>query len=118
VYANSVVLTMQSSIVADNFTEFGQSDIDGPASVTGNHNLITSSTLPLPLDTITACPQLVGLADNGGVTLTHSLKHTSPAIDHGNGEQFPADDQRGPGFPRPIGAGGRYRRLRMARPEG
>jgi hypothetical protein len=106
-YANGVALTLQSSIVADNIIDSGEDDIAGlfGATVAGNHNLIISSSLTLPTDTITACPKLGGLADNGGATLTHALAHDSPAINHGNGEQFPALDQRGPGFPRPFGAG-------------
>jgi len=102
-------LTLKSSIVADNINYLTgtASDLGGllGTTVLGSYNLITSSTLLIPPDTIMTCPQLVGLADNGGVTRTHALKHTSPAINHGNGAQFPAIDQRGPGFPRPIGAG-------------
>lgn len=107
IYANAVALTLQSSIVADNITESGASDIDGlfGASVSGNHNLIVSSNVTLPADTITACPKLGALVDNGGPTLTHALAHDSPAVNHGNGEQFPDVDQRGLGFPRPIGPG-------------
>lgn len=107
IYASSVPLTLQSSIVADNITLNGASDIDGAngASVSGNSNLVVSSTLTLPTGTITQCPKLGGLVDNGGATLTHALAHDSPAINHGNGEQFPALDQRGAGFPRPFGAG-------------
>jgi len=107
IYASGAPLTLQSSIVADNTTDSGASDINGAngATVSGNHNLIVSSTLALPMDTIMACPKLGVLADNGGPTLTHALAHDSPAINHGNGEQFPPTDQRGPGYARPIGAG-------------
>jgi hypothetical protein len=56
--------------------------------VTAANNLVTSSTVNLPLDTITDCPKLDPLADNGGPTathtLTHKLRHDSPAIDQGN----------------------------------
>ena len=107
IYARAVALTLQSSIVADNITDSGESDIVGlyGASVSGNSNLIVSSTLTLPADTITACPKLGAFMDNGGPTFTHALAHDSPAINHGNGEQFPSVDQRGAGFPRPFGAG-------------
>ena len=107
IYGNAVTLTLQSSIVADNIIDSAESDIDGLFGVTisGNPNLIVASSLTLPADTIRACPKLGGLVDNGGATLTHALAHDSPAINHGNGEQFPALDQRGPGFPRPFGAG-------------
>ncbi len=107
IYARSVALTMQSSIVADNITLSGASDVDGlfGATVSGNSNLVVASTLTMPMDTITACPKLGALVDNGGPTSTHALAHDSPAINHGNGEQFPSFDQRGPGFPRMFGAG-------------
>ncbi len=100
-------LTLHSSIVADNTAIAGASDITGyvGTTVTGVNNLITSSTLTVPADTISACPKLGPLANNGGATFTHALAHDSPAINHGNGEQFPPTDQRGTGFPRPFGAG-------------
>ena len=47
-------------------------------------------------------PKLGALADNGGPTLTVALLPGSPAIDAGDTESAPADDQRG--FPRPAGA--------------
>ncbi len=100
-------LTLKSSIVADNVAASGASDIDGLSGTTiaGFNNLITSSTLTVPADTIATCPKLGPLADNGGPTFTHALAHDSPAINHGNGEQFPPNDQRGVGFARPFGAG-------------
>jgi hypothetical protein len=102
-------LTLQSSIIADNITVYNgaSDDLDGfPATITisSSNNLITSTTLTVPLDTITACPKLGPLADNGGSTLTHALAHDSPAINHANIAMFPPFDQRGAGYPRPFGA--------------
>ncbi len=44
------------------------------------------------------------LADNGGATRTHALLTGSPAIDEGENPSALAYDQRGPGFPRVLGA--------------
>jgi len=73
-------------------------------SIVGSHNLIASANVAPPPDTITACPHLGPLADNGGPTLTHALLHDSPAIDQGANFLGYATDQRGNGFPRPFGA--------------
>jgi len=40
-------------------------------------------------------PLLGPLADNGGLTLTHALGLGSPAIDAGNPDSYPSNDQRG-----------------------
>ncbi len=104
----SATTTLSSSIVADNIVQYpiqpsSPGDVNGfPATrvISGSHNLVTSSPLTLPPDTLTACPKLGPLADNGGSTKTHALLHNSPAIDHGNSEIFPPNDQRGSGFPR------------------
>lgn len=54
---------------------------------------------------INVAPDLEPLADNGGNGgLTHALKSDSPAREAGNaGNDVPAYDQRGPGFPRQKG---------------
>lgn len=79
-------LTLQSSIIANNTQLLGsESDLDAasidPASA---NNLIMSSTLATPADTIHADPHLLPLAANGGATLTHALRQDSPALDRGN----------------------------------
>jgi hypothetical protein len=77
---------------------------DSQTTVTGANNLLTGgSNMPLPADTITADPQLVPLADNGGPTMTHALPADSPAIDNGNNEAGLEFDQRGKGHPRVKG---------------
>lgn len=93
-------LTLYSSIVAGNFSrDYGPGDLAGSANAVvtapSSNNLIISSTLPLPGDTIRDCPQLQPLADNGGPTRTHALRHMSPALDAGSNPQDLTTDQRG-----------------------
>jgi hypothetical protein len=101
-------LTVFSSILAKNTCE-GQPSYD-LASETGlgsnGANIIMSSELSLPADTIRTDPMLKPLAYNGGIGRTHALKFGSPAIDAGYNDYIspPRWDQRGPGFPRPAGA--------------
>jgi hypothetical protein len=71
--------------------------------VTGADDLITSSTVTVPLGTSNKCPLLAPLADNGGATLTHALLINSPAIDAGNNTTNKAFDQRGTGYARVVG---------------
>lgn len=105
-YSQTAPLELQSSIIAGN-EETGSAQPDdvngtGATVVTGANNLITSSTIALPADTITDCPQLAPLASNGGTTRTHALRDTSPAIDVGNNVDGLTNDQRG--SPRVSGA--------------
>jgi hypothetical protein len=109
-YATGAPLTLESSIIANNIISStgAPSDLGGPPTgtpITGHNNLITSGiAVVFPLGTLTACPKLGPLADNGGLTLTHALLSTSPAIDTGNNSGGNFDDQRGTGYPRPFGA--------------
>ena len=57
----------------------------------------------LPPDTIQSCPELGPLSDNGGATMTHSLRSISPAIDMGSNETGALFDQRGTGYVRIFG---------------
>jgi hypothetical protein len=102
-------LRIESSIIANN-TCFGQpSDIDvdyhGSPTILGSHNIIGTSSVEVPPDTISADPRLGALADNGGATRTHALLSGSPAIDTGANASRLGYDQRGAGFPRETGAG-------------
>jgi hypothetical protein len=99
VYLAGSSVTITSSIVANNSSLNGPYDIGGSApvggSIGGAGNLIVSSAFPTPADTITDCPRLEPLSNNGGRTLTHALRPTSPAIDKGIvSPGFPVD-QRG-----------------------
>jgi hypothetical protein len=107
-YSHGAALTLQSSIIADNISDSTGQPLDltafGGATVSGANNLITSvSGLLAPPDTVTDCPNLGPLADNGGVTMTHALLRDGPAVGAGNNAAGLAFDQRGPGFPRTSG---------------
>jgi hypothetical protein len=98
---------LQSSIIANNTSGNNDDDanVDTSATVSGNNNLITHHTGPMPSGTITACPKLAPLDDNGGETQTHRLLAGSPAIGAGNNEEKGFSfDQRGSGFPRMHGS--------------
>jgi len=97
---SSPVIVFQSSIIALNDSYFAQNESDlttiGVATVLGANNLIQQSTgSTVPGDTITACPLLGPLRDNGGPTLTHALLSHSPGIDVGNNNLGAYQDQRG-----------------------
>lgn len=104
--------TIVSSIIAGNRLDDGTgllwfSDVGGTAgsSVGGDHNLLTFSLLAAPADTLYSLdPGLKPLADNGGVTETHALRLSSPAVDAGNNLTGVPFDQRGSGFVRVSGA--------------
>ena len=103
-------LDLQSSIVAANQAGDGAAfaaDIDADAALvtTGANNLVMAVGEPitLPADTLSADPQLLPLADNGGPTRTRALGAGSPAIDAGNNAADLEFDQRGAGFVRVSG---------------
>jgi hypothetical protein len=87
---------LNASIIAGNAGNGGADDFDLTAlgTITGSHNLIVASSVPLPPDTIRTCPHVEPLADNGGPTLTHGLRHDSPAIDQGSNTLGLQVDQR------------------------
>jgi hypothetical protein len=99
---------MYGSIFANNLARSGDSiDVLSNADdfkLFGSANLITSTPNTLPPGTLTACPRLGHLSENGGRTQTLPLLLGSPALDVGaaNGQ---STDQRGTGFPRTVGAG-------------
>jgi hypothetical protein len=86
-YLVGVNASIKSSIIAGNFNDSGPADLGGVGAASlmqdSNNNLITSSSLPVPFDTIKDCPKLDVLKDNGGHIKTHGLLATSPAIDQG-----------------------------------
>jgi hypothetical protein len=97
---------VQSSIIASNVA-VENADIDAveTLAIYGADNLIDEADpdIALPADTLHGDPQLLPLADNGGLTRTHALAPDSPAIDVGN-DYFGLDyDQRGVGFARVSG---------------
>lgn len=99
---------IESSIIARNQGD-GAADLssDGaPVTISGANNLImdVDPSVAVPPDTLHADPLLAALADNGGPTWTMALLPHSPAIDVGNDVALLATDQRGPGYPRVVGA--------------
>jgi hypothetical protein len=103
VYATdpSQTIVLQSSILSSNIygsTELDFSVANASASVSGSNNLIVvpAPGTTVPGDTIeSTCPLLGPLSDNGGLTKTHELMSTSPAIDAGNSLVVSDFDQRG-----------------------
>jgi len=96
-------LDIESSIIAENLP--GDVGVPLTTSVSGANNLIgTAYNVPAAAITVSACPQLEPLADNGGPTATHALRHTSPAIDAGANPFMVDYDQRGIGFSREFGS--------------
>jgi len=76
--------TYGASNIESDFSTFNEQTItfsDGPSN-----SLIRQTSVPnLPSGVITgACPLLRPLRDNGGLTKTHALSSTSPAIDAGD----------------------------------
>jgi hypothetical protein len=91
-------IQLDSSIIAGNTSNDGleTSDLHGPAgtSVAGSNDLIITSTVALPPDTIQLDPELGPLQNNGGRTATHALLRGSPAIDRGYNVGMRTYDQR------------------------
>jgi parallel beta helix pectate lyase-like protein len=98
-------LGIESTIVAGNMAGGSANDIFAPGgTVEGSHDLIVAAPgLDVPIDTISDDPLLLPLADNGGVTMTHALAQSSPAIDAGDNPLGLPNDQRGEGFVRSYG---------------
>lgn len=93
--------TIQNTIVADN----AGGDCGGVLPTSNGHNLDGDGSCGLTgTGDLSATDPLLGpLSHNGGRTLTHALLPGSPAIDAGDNEDCPFDDQRG--LYRPAGSG-------------
>ncbi|HEY2394422.1 MAG TPA: choice-of-anchor Q domain-containing protein [Rudaea sp.] len=100
--------TLLSTLLAGNSAAGAGPDLGAVFAVTvaGVNNLVVAAdgSITLPNDTLHANPKLQPLADNGGPTRTHALSPDSPALDAGNDLAGLANDQRGAGFPRIVGA--------------
>lgn len=102
-YSGSADVVGRNTIIARNEVNGQANDVFGSFASLG-HNLIgvlpdtatgfvasdLRGTLAQPLD-----PMLGPLANNGGATQTHRLRHRSPAINAGDSSDAPALDQRG-----------------------
>jgi hypothetical protein len=106
IYAAGPTLDLESSILANNTAAGSPSDLDAApaATITGANNLIMHSTVTPPAGTLSGCPLLGPLRDNGGTTLTHALSSGSPAIDAGNNIAVERFDQRASGYVRTSGS--------------
>lgn len=104
--ATGSVMVAQLSLFAGNT---GSPDIEhlGGAddTIAGTHNLIDQigEHIAYPLGTLRCDPQLLPLADNGGLTRTHALRADSCALDAGGTYAWTPYDQRGDGHPRFVG---------------
>ena len=109
VYAKGTSPTARSSVIARNILSgpSGFADVFFPGHALGGaNNLVMSYNLASPAITVTSDPQLAPLALHGGLTRTHALLSTSPAIDQGNNTPLPlSTDQRGTGFAREVPTG-------------
>jgi len=102
-YSNQTI-KMQSSIFANN-TGNGSYDVGSRLGVlNGANNVITATTSAVPLGTISTCPKLGPLKNNGAGLFTHALQFNSPAIDQGNltGGSLTTDER---GATRNVGGG-------------
>jgi len=91
------LIDSQSTIIASNIgNQGGVADLYAK-DLSGADNTVTSSnvTAAAGVITVTADPQLLPLADNGGATRTHALATASPAAQMGNNTSGFATDQRG-----------------------
>jgi hypothetical protein len=103
-------MRMESTVVSANVCDAtdGPRDLGDlpsqPASVTGSHNLVGSSGVSMPGDTLFSdTPGLGPLALNGGPTRTHAVLSGSLLIDRGNNVLNRIYDQRGAPFARVRG---------------
>lgn len=103
-------LRMESTVVSANTCDAADGPRDlgdlpsQPAVVTGSHNLVGSSSLSMPADTLFSdTPGLGPLASNGGPTRTHAVLSGSLLIDRGNNVLNRIYDQRGAPFARVRG---------------
>ena len=106
----SAGLHMQSTVVSGNSCDAADGPRDlgdlpsQPAVVTGSHDLVGSSSLSMPPDTIFSdTPGLGPLELNGGPTRTHAVLAGSVLIDRGNNVLHRIYDQRGAPFARVLG---------------
>jgi hypothetical protein len=96
-------VNVRNTIIAKNSATDWDPDVSGPFQSQG-HNLIgvltanatgfvasdVRGTAAVPLD-----PRLKPLGHNGGRTMTHALRHDSPAVNAGDNADAPPTDQRG-----------------------
>jgi CSLREA domain-containing protein len=97
-------ITLLNTIVAGNEAPVGIPNDLGGTITSAGYNLIgeiadASLNGDVTGNLIGADPEVAPLADNGGLTSTHALSETSPALDTGSPDDCPATDQRGENRP-------------------
>ena len=103
-------INLDQTIVADNTVGGSAGDLDGGGTFTVRYSLIeapgTANITDNGGNVLSQDPQLGPLANNGGPTQTQLPAAASPAVNAGDPAFTPppANDQRGPGFPR-VGGG-------------
>lgn len=115
VYGGTISVDLESTIISNNTYISNGATIEddfseqirgsGNITVSGQHNLVVASfvTFAPNVVTVTSCPLLGPLRDNGGPTQTHALMAHSPAIDVGSNPTTQQYDQRGAPFKRSDG---------------
>lgn len=103
---DGVATTIESVIIAGNTAGGDGADL-ASNSASANFSLIQDPQGHTIVDGVDhnivgQDPLLGPLADNGGLTLSHSLLSDSPAIDQGSNSDQLANDQRGSAFARTI----------------
>ena len=97
--SSDTTIEVESSIMSNNTYGTAENDFSvaiNSITVGGSDNLVrNASGISFFSSTITACPLLAPLRDNGGLTETHALFSGSPALDVGNLADSGSTDQRG-----------------------
>lgn len=101
---NGAAATIESTIIANPLA--GGTNCSGVAPASAGFNLDSANTclFTQSTDLSNTNPLLGPLQSNGGPTLTMVLLAGSPAINKGANPLALVSDQRGPGFPRVVGA--------------
>lgn len=98
----STIITGNLSGSADIASSINLSGSSG-ATVSGDHDHISGSTLALPSGTITTSLQMLPLALNGATRPTHALRETDPDVEMGSAPSGQTYDERGYPFLRTVG---------------
>jgi len=110
VNSSSSVLDIQGTVLAGNVNYISPNQCFGYGTITSmGWNVVapeadTSCNFNGPGDQVNTDPEVGGLANNGGPTLTEALSPTSPALNVEPVASCPAQDQRGISRPQPSSA--------------
>ncbi|MEW6365301.1 MAG: choice-of-anchor Q domain-containing protein [Acidobacteriota bacterium] len=102
-------LTLVNTVLGNNSDQSGPNDLERVSGTVNSTNslieaLAAGTINGTDVGNITGLDTVLGpLADNGGLTMTHALLPSSPAIDAASAADCESQDQRG--LPRPSGLG-------------